>query len=90
MELTLHEMKLALEGSGYTTPGEDQLCYVMFRQLPDEALESIFSSLVWLSTEAVAFFTPRPPFFSLLASFVSSHLLRDSLCTALQTRRLWI
>ncbi len=36
------------------------------------------------------FFTPRPPFFSLLASFVSSHLLRDSLCTALQTRRLWI
>ncbi len=47
--------------------------------------------LVWLSTEAVAFFfTPRPPFFPLLASFVSSHLLRDSLCTALQTRRLWI
>ncbi len=44
--------------------------------------------LVWLSTEAVAFFTPSPPFFSLLASFVSSHL--DSLCTALQTRRLWI
>ncbi len=32
-----------------------------------------------LSTEAVAFFTPRPPLFSLLASFVSSHLLRDSL-----------
>ncbi len=41
MELTLHELKLALEGSGYTTLGEDQLCYVMFRQLPDEALESI-------------------------------------------------
>ncbi len=36
------------------------------------------------------FSTPRPPSFSLLASFVSSHLLRDSLCTALQTRRLWI
>ncbi len=33
---------------------------------------------------------PVLPFFSLLASFVSSHLLRDSLCTALQTRKLWI
>ncbi len=51
----------------------------------------LFLLLVWLSTEAVAFFTPRPPFFfPLLASFVSSHLLRDSLCTALQTRKLWI
>ncbi len=36
------------------------------------------------------FSLPVLPFFSLLASFVSSHLLRDSLCTALQTRRLWI
>ncbi len=33
---------------------------------------------------------PVLPFFSLLASFVSSHLLRDSLCMALQTRKLWI
>ncbi len=37
--------------------------------------------IVWLSTEAVAFFTPRPPFFSLLASFVSSHLLLFTLFT---------
>ncbi len=48
------------------------------------------SFLVWLSTEAVAFFTTYSPIFSLLASFVSSHLLRDSLCMALQTRKLWI
>ncbi len=42
--------------------------------------------------EAVAFFTPRPrPYFPcLLSCLVSSHLLRDSLCTALQTEKLWI
>ncbi len=46
--------------------------------------------LVWLSTEAVAFLSPSFPYFPCLPLFVSSHLLRDSLCTALQTRRLWI
>ncbi len=48
--------------------------------------------LFWHSMEAVAFFTPRPrPYFPcLLYGLVSSHLLRDSLCTALQTERLWI
>ncbi len=48
--------------------------------------------LLWHSTEAVAFFTPRPrPYFPcLLCCLVSSHLLRDSLCTALQTEKLWI
>ncbi len=49
--------------------------------------------LIWLSTEAVAFFSlSRPPLFSsLLASSVSSHIYwRDSLCTALQTGKLWI
>ncbi len=35
------------------------------------------------------FHSPSSPLFSLLA-LVSSHLLRDSLCTALQTERLWI
>ncbi len=49
------------------------------------------SFFLWHSTEAVAFFhSPSSPLFSLLAPFVSSHLLRDSLCTALQTERLWI
>ncbi len=46
-----------------------------------------------LSTEAVAFFhSPVLPLFSsLLASSVSSHIYwRDSLCTALQTGKLWI
>ncbi len=54
---------------------------------------SRISFLVWLSTEAVAFFSlSRPPLFSsLLASSVSSHIYwRDSLCTALQTGKLWI
>jgi len=32
---------VALEGSGYTAPGQDQLCYAMFRQLPKEGLEII-------------------------------------------------
>ncbi len=32
----------------------------------------------------------RSHFFTPFRSFVSSHLLRDSLCTALQTERLWI
>ncbi len=38
------------------------------------------------------FSLPRPPLFSsLLASSASSHIYwRDSLCTALQTRKLWI
>ncbi len=45
-------------------------------------------ALLWHSTEAVAFFTPRPrPYFPCLL-FVSSHLLRDSLCTALQTGKI--
>ncbi len=38
------------------------------------------------------FFPPRPlPYFPcLLSRLVSSHLLRDSLCIALQTEKLWI
>ncbi len=50
------------------------------------------ASSLWHSTEAVAFFSPRPrPYFPCLLSprLVSSHLLRDSLCTALQTEKLW-
>ncbi len=46
--------------------------------------------LLWHSTEAVAFFhSPSLPLFSMLA-LLSRHLLRDSLCTALQTEKLWI
>jgi len=41
MNFSLHELKVALEGSGYTAPGQDQLCYAMFRQLPKEGLEII-------------------------------------------------
>ncbi len=48
------------------------------------------SFLLWHSTEAVAFFTPRPrPYFPCLLPCLVS-LLRNSLCTALQTERLWI
>lgn len=32
---------MVLEESGYTAPGQDQLCYAMFRQLPKEVLEII-------------------------------------------------
>ncbi len=46
--------------------------------------------LLWHSTEAVAFFhSPSSPLFSLLAR-LSRLILRDSLCTALRTERLWI
>lgn len=41
MEFTMHELKMALEKSGYTAPGQDQLCYAMFRHLPDEFMEII-------------------------------------------------
>ncbi len=46
----------------------------------------VVSSSLLLSTEAVAFFSPHPhPYLPCFAP-----LLRDSLCTALQTKRLWI
>ncbi len=64
---------------------------------PEEALKfrqslTNFLFLLWHSTEAVAFFPPRPlPYFPcLLSCLVTSHLLRDSLCIALQTEKLWI
>ncbi len=53
-------------------------------------IPSISLSRLALNGGSRIFSLPVLPFFSLLASFVSSHLLRDSLCTALQTRRLWI
>ena len=37
----MYELKRALEGSGYSAPGQDQLCYVMFRHLPEESLKMI-------------------------------------------------
>ncbi len=46
--------------------------------------------LLWHSTEAVAFFSsPSSPLFPcLLSCLVTSHLLRDSLCIALQTEKI--
>lgn len=40
---TLHEFKMASEGSGCTAPGQDQLRYAMFRQRPDEVLKIILN-----------------------------------------------
>ncbi len=40
-QFSTHELNMALEKSGYTAPGQDQLCYAMFRQLPDEYMEII-------------------------------------------------
>ncbi len=50
--------------------------------------------LVWHSTEVVALdFTPRPTLFFPLCLLLLSRLIiywKDSFCTALQTRKLWI
>ncbi len=55
----------------------------------DNGSFSIITFLVWLSTEAVAFFTPRPSLFSLLA-LQYCLIYWETLCTALQTEKLWI
>ncbi len=34
VEFAMSELKVASQGTGFTTPGQDQLCYAMFRQLP--------------------------------------------------------
>lgn len=41
MDFTMTELKIALQDTGYTTPGQDQLCYAMFRELPIETLKII-------------------------------------------------
>lgn len=40
-DFSLREMRRALKGSNNSAPGPDQLSYVMFRQLPEEALEIV-------------------------------------------------
>lgn len=32
VDFTMSELNIALLGTGYTAPGQDQLCYAMFRQ----------------------------------------------------------
>ena len=42
MDFNLREMRRALERRKCSAPGQDQVCYVMFRQLPEEAVEIVF------------------------------------------------
>ncbi len=55
------------------SPLVSSLLPVLHSSQTTSGLEQGNSLSFGLSTEAVAFFTPRPPLFSLLASFVSSH-----------------
>lgn len=41
VDFTMSELKIALQDTGYTAPGQDQLCYAMFRQLPVETLKLV-------------------------------------------------
>uniref|UniRef100_A0A3B5QMN0 Reverse transcriptase domain-containing protein n=1 Tax=Xiphophorus maculatus TaxID=8083 RepID=A0A3B5QMN0_XIPMA len=41
MNITMKEIKTVLKGTGYSAPGEDQLCYAMFRQIPEVTLKLI-------------------------------------------------
>ena len=43
MDFNLREMRRALERSKYSAPGQDQVCNVMFRQLPEEAVEIVLN-----------------------------------------------
>ena len=49
VEFTMSELKIALQGTGYTAPGQDQLCYAMFRQLPMETMTMVLSlfNTIW-------------------------------------------
>ena len=40
-EITMNELVTALNGTGYTATGEDQLSYAMFRKVPEEVLKII-------------------------------------------------
>lgn len=40
--LTMFEITRALEGCGCTAPGEDRLCYIMFKHLPTEVFGEDF------------------------------------------------
>lgn len=47
---TIHEMCSALIGCGYTAPDHDQLCYVMFKHLPDEVIHDLLGLFykIWI------------------------------------------
>ncbi|XP_041926491.1 uncharacterized protein LOC121690144 [Alosa sapidissima] len=48
-DFSMSELKRALNNTAYSAPGSDNLCYVMFRKLPDNVLENILSlfNKVW-------------------------------------------
>ncbi len=66
--------------------GDDRVCKLVAARGPNRSSRLAFNGGIRL------FSLSRPPLFSsLLASSVSSHIYwRDSLCTALQTGKLWI
>ncbi len=41
VDLEIGELNIALLGTGYTSPGQDQQCYGMFRQLPIQSLKLV-------------------------------------------------
>lgn len=51
VEYSLREMRRALEGSRNSAPGQDQVCYVMFKQPAEDALKVIFnlSNKIWIT-----------------------------------------
>ena len=40
-ELTMSELEIAINGTGYTATGQDQLSHAMFRKFPDQVLSII-------------------------------------------------
>ncbi|KAL2092947.1 hypothetical protein ACEWY4_010259 [Coilia grayii] len=49
LDFSMSELKKALNGTAYSSPGSDGLCYAMFRQLPDDVLEIVLKlfNKVW-------------------------------------------
>lgn len=41
VDFSISELNIALLGTGYTAPAQDQLCYAMFRHLPGESFKFI-------------------------------------------------
>ncbi len=89
-DITEEEIKIAISRLKLgKSPGSDGYTAEWYKEFKNELIPVIL--LLWHSTEAVAFFSL--PVLALIfpaCSLVSSHLLRDSLCTALETERLWI
>lgn len=48
-EINMSELKRALSNTGYSAPRTDNLCYAMFRKLPDNILEKVLKlfNKVW-------------------------------------------